>query len=48
MVKSIHYNAKEAEIFVKLANVNPELGYKGITAFVLEKGMEGLSLGKRS
>ena len=29
------------------ANVNPELGYKGITAFVLEKGMEGLSLGKK-
>lgn len=40
-------NAKEAEIFVVFANVNPELGYKGITAFVVDKGTEGLSLGKK-
>lgn len=40
-------NAKEAEIFVVFANINPELGYKGITAFVLEKSMPGLSIGKK-
>ena len=40
-------NAKEAEIFVVFANINPELGYKGITAFVLDKGMEGLKIGKK-
>ncbi len=40
-------NAKEAEIFVVFANLDPEKGYKGITAFVVEKGTEGLSLGKK-
>lgn len=40
-------NAKEAEIFVVFANVDPDKGYKGITAFVVEKGTEGLSLGKK-
>lgn len=40
-------NAKEAEIFVVFANVNPELGYKGITAFVVDKDTPGLSLGKK-
>lgn len=40
-------NAQEAEIFVVFANINPELGYKGITAFVLEKDMPGLSIGKK-
>ncbi|MCX6116062.1 MAG: acyl-CoA dehydrogenase family protein, partial [Proteobacteria bacterium] len=40
-------NAKEANIFVVFANVNPELGYKGITAFVCERGMPGFSVGKK-
>jgi len=40
-------NALEAEVFVVFANVNPDKGYKGITAFVVEKGAEGLSLGKK-
>ena len=40
-------NAKEAELFVVFANAKPEDGYKGITAFLVEKGMEGLSLGKK-
>ena len=40
-------NAKEASILIVFANVNPEEGYKGITAFILEKGMPGLSLGKK-
>lgn len=40
-------NALEAEIFVVFANANPELGYKGITGFIVEKGTEGLSIGKK-
>jgi len=40
-------NAKEANLFVVFANVNPELGYKGITAFIVEKGTPGFSLGKK-
>jgi alkylation response protein AidB-like acyl-CoA dehydrogenase len=40
-------NAKEAEIFIVFANANPEQGYKGITAFIVEKGTPGLSLGKK-
>jgi alkylation response protein AidB-like acyl-CoA dehydrogenase len=40
-------NAKEAEIFIVFANANPESGYKGITAFIVEKGTPGLALGKK-
>ncbi len=40
-------NANEADIFIVFANVNPELGYKGITAFVVERGMEGFSVSKK-
>jgi alkylation response protein AidB-like acyl-CoA dehydrogenase len=40
-------NAKEASIFLVFANVDPSQGYKGITAFVVEKGTPGFSLGKK-
>src|SRR4030095_14663998 len=40
-------NGNEAEIFVLFANVNPEAGYRGITAFIVEKGFEGFSVGKK-
>jgi short/branched chain acyl-CoA dehydrogenase len=40
-------NGNEAEIFVLFANANPEAGYRGITAFVVEKGFEGFSVGKK-
>jgi butyryl-CoA dehydrogenase/short/branched chain acyl-CoA dehydrogenase len=40
-------NGKEAEIFVLFANANPEAGYRGITAFVIEKTTEGFSVGKK-
>jgi alkylation response protein AidB-like acyl-CoA dehydrogenase len=40
-------NAKEANIFVVFANINPELGYKGITGFICERGMPGFSVGKK-
>ncbi len=40
-------NGKEADIFVLFANANPEAGYRGITAFIVEKGFEGFSIGKK-
>jgi butyryl-CoA dehydrogenase/short/branched chain acyl-CoA dehydrogenase len=40
-------NAAEAELFVVMANVDPARGYKGITAFVVEKGFPGFQLGKK-
>src|SRR5437764_1419324 len=40
-------NGKEADIFVLFANANPEAGYRGITAFVVEKSFEGFSVGKK-
>lgn len=40
-------NGNEAEIFVLFANANPEAGYRGITAFIIEKGFDGFSVGKK-
>jgi butyryl-CoA dehydrogenase/short/branched chain acyl-CoA dehydrogenase len=40
-------SGKEAGIFIVFANVDPEAGYKGITAFIVEKGMDGFSVGKK-
>jgi len=40
-------NAKEANIYVVFANVNPEAGYKGITGFVVERDMPGFKIGKK-
>jgi alkylation response protein AidB-like acyl-CoA dehydrogenase len=40
-------NGIEAEIFVLFANVNPEAGYRGITAFIVEKDFPGFSVGKK-
>jgi butyryl-CoA dehydrogenase/short/branched chain acyl-CoA dehydrogenase len=40
-------NGNEAEIFVLFANADPEAGYRGITAFVVEKSFEGFSVGKK-
>ena len=40
-------NAKEAGLFVVFATLDPALGYKGIMAFLVEKGMAGFSLGKK-
>jgi butyryl-CoA dehydrogenase/short/branched chain acyl-CoA dehydrogenase len=40
-------NAKEAGIFILFATVDPAAGYKGITAFVIEKGTPGFSVGKK-
>ena len=40
-------NGNEADIFVLFATVNPDAGYKGITAFIVEKGFPGFSVGKK-
>src|SRR5439155_18839688 len=40
-------NGNEAEIFILFANANLEAGYRGITAFIVEKGFEGFSVGKK-
>lgn len=40
-------NGNEAEIFVLFANINPEAGYRGITAFIVEKGFTGFAVGKK-
>ena len=37
----------EAGIFVIFANVDPSKGYKGITAFIVEREFEGFSVGKK-
>ena len=39
-------NGIEADIFVLFANANPETGYRGITAFIVEK-FPGFSIGKK-
>lgn len=40
-------NGNEAEIFILFATIDPEAGYKGITAFIVEKQFEGFSVGKK-
>jgi alkylation response protein AidB-like acyl-CoA dehydrogenase len=40
-------NALEADVFVVFANADPAAGYHGITAFVIERGLEGFSIGKK-
>jgi butyryl-CoA dehydrogenase/short/branched chain acyl-CoA dehydrogenase len=40
-------NAKEAGIFIMLATVDPSAGYKGITAFIVEKTFPGFTVGKK-
>jgi alkylation response protein AidB-like acyl-CoA dehydrogenase len=40
-------NGGEAEVFIIFANANPEAGYKGITAFIVEKEFGGFSVGKK-
>jgi alkylation response protein AidB-like acyl-CoA dehydrogenase len=40
-------NAKEAGLFIVFATIDPTAGYKGITAFLVEKGAAGFTLGKK-
>ena len=40
-------NGNEAHVFMVFANVNPDAGYRGITAFLVERDMPGFSVGKK-
>lgn len=40
-------NANEADIFLVFANINPDAGYKGITAFIVERDFEGFSVSQK-
>jgi alkylation response protein AidB-like acyl-CoA dehydrogenase len=40
-------NANEASLFIVFANVNPDAGYRGITAFLVERGVGGFTVGKK-
>ena len=40
-------NGAEAEIFIVFATVDPSAGYRGITAFIVERGFAGFSVGKK-
>src|SRR3954471_6831783 len=40
-------NGNEAGLFIVFANVNPEAGYRGITAFLVERGVAGFTVGKK-
>jgi alkylation response protein AidB-like acyl-CoA dehydrogenase len=40
-------NGNEADLFIVFATVNPEAGYRGITAFLVERGFPGFSVGKK-
>jgi len=40
-------NGKESSLFLIIATVDPAAGYKGITAFIVEKDFPGFSVGKK-
>ncbi len=40
-------NGNEADLFVVFATVNPDAGYRGITAFLVERGAPGFTVGKK-
>jgi alkylation response protein AidB-like acyl-CoA dehydrogenase len=40
-------NGNEADIFIVFATLNPEAGYRGITAFVVERSLPGFTVGRK-
>ncbi len=40
-------NAAESGLFLLFANANPSAGYRGITAFLIERGFSGFQVGKK-
>jgi alkylation response protein AidB-like acyl-CoA dehydrogenase len=40
-------NGNEAGIFIVFATIDPAAGYKGVTAFIVEKGMQGFTIGRK-
>ena len=39
-------NGSEADVYLVIAQTNPELKHKGVCAFIVEKNMQGVSFGK--
>jgi alkylation response protein AidB-like acyl-CoA dehydrogenase len=40
-------NGNEADIFLVFATISPEAGYRGVTAFVVERGFPGFTVGRK-
>jgi alkylation response protein AidB-like acyl-CoA dehydrogenase len=40
-------NANEADIFIVFATLDPDAGYRGITAFIVERGNDGLHVTRK-
>jgi alkylation response protein AidB-like acyl-CoA dehydrogenase len=40
-------NANEADLFIVFATIDPSAGYKGITAFIVERSTPGFSVGRK-
>ena len=40
-------NGNEADVFLVFATINPEAGYRGITCFIVDRGMAGFTVGKK-
>ena len=40
-------NGNEADLFIVFATMNPDAGYRGITAFLVERGFSGFTVGKK-
>src|SRR5262249_19650209 len=40
-------NGNEADLFIVFATIDPEAGYRGITAFLVERGFEGFTVGRK-
>ena len=40
-------NGAEADVFILFATIDPDAGYRGITAFVIERTFEGFTVGKK-
>jgi len=40
-------NGNEADLFIVFATIKPEAGYRGITAFLVERGFPGFTVGKK-
>ncbi len=40
-------NGAEAGLYIIFATIDPEAGYRGITAFLVDRGADGLSVGKK-
>jgi alkylation response protein AidB-like acyl-CoA dehydrogenase len=40
-------NANEADVFIVFATIDRERGYRGVTAFLVERGLPGFTIGKK-